>query len=91
MTPEQAAASAALEEAILRVVRAYDTDESVVGVVNDWIVVAAETKPDLYDATNDVTAYSVLMAGGGLPWHRAAGLLRAGMQHLGPAYVLDEG
>jgi hypothetical protein len=54
------------------------------GTLVDWIVVAAETKPNLNDPDDDVTAYSIIMPNGGIPWYRARGLMQAGI------YYLDE-
>lgn len=52
---------------------------SVHGTLVDWIVVAAETKADMSDPDEDVTAYSIIMPGGGIPWYRGRGLLEAGI------------
>ena len=52
--------------------------EATHGTLTDWIVVAAETKPDMDDPAEDVTAYSIIMPNGGIPWYRARGLLEAG-------------
>jgi len=56
--------------------------EATHGTMTDWIVIAAETKPDMDDPEDDVTAYSIIMPGGGIPWYRARGLLEAGIRYL---------
>lgn len=81
-TEEQKQADARLYEAIVATDRAYRTEESVDGVVTDYIVVAAVVKPNMEDPDDDLTAYSVLMSGGGLPYYRSQGLLKAGMKCL---------
>lgn len=81
-TEEQKQADARLYEAIVATDKAYRTEESVVGVVTDYIVVAAVVKPDMEDPDEDMTAYSVLMSGGGMPYYRSQGLLKAGMKCL---------
>lgn len=48
----------------------------------DWVVVAAETKPDMENPDDDLTAYSIIMPNGGIPWYRARGLLEAGIKYL---------
>lgn len=83
-TPEEREANDAIETAIERYRKAYRDahPEAVQGTLTDWIVVAAETAPDLEDAEEDVTAYTIIMAGGGIPWYRSIGLLTAGKHYL---------
>ena len=55
--------------------------EATHGTLTDWVVVAAETKPDMEDPSEDVTAYSIIMPNGGIPWYRSMGLLQAGVHY----------
>lgn len=82
MTPRERAAKAQIEAAIEEYRAAYAEahPEATQGVLGDWIVVAAETKPDLEDEENDLTAYSIIM--NGMPWYRSIGLLAAGKHYL---------
>lgn len=77
-------ASDALELAIDAFRIAYNNahPDATDGTIVDWIVVAAETKPNLSDPDDDVTAYSIIMPNGGIPWYRARGLLQAGIFYL---------
>jgi hypothetical protein len=81
---EERIANEALEVAIdaFRAAFMKAHPDNAYGTLVDWIVVAAETKPDMEDASEDVTAYSIIMPGGGIPWYRARGLLQAGIEYL---------
>jgi len=57
--------------------------EATHGTMTDWVVIAAETKPNMDEPEDDVTAYSIIMPGGSIPWYRARGLLQAGIHYLG--------
>lgn len=83
-TPEERAANDAIEAAIDAYRRIYCEahPEATNGTLTDWIVVSAETKPDMENPDDDVTAYSIVMPGGGIPWYRARGLLQAGCEFL---------
>jgi hypothetical protein len=83
MQSEVKATKAALEAAIEAYRAAYikANPDSTDGVLVDWIVISAETKPDMTDAEEDVTAYSIIMRDGS-PWYRAMGLLQAGRHYL---------
>lgn len=69
----------AIETALLAYRDAYAAahPEARVGALVDWIVVAAEVVPGA-TPDEDVTAYSIIMPGGGIPAYRAAGLLEMG-------------
>lgn len=56
--------------------------DATAGTTTDWIVVAAEVVPNMEDPDEDVTAYSIIMPRGGIPWYRARGLLEAGISYL---------
>lgn len=86
-TARERAANDAIEAAIDEYRAAYQEahPEVRLGTTVDWIVVAAETIPDMNDSAEDETSYSVIMPGGGIPTYRARGLLAAGIQ-----YVVDE-
>jgi len=56
--------------------------EATHGTLTDWIVIAAETVPNMEDSSEDVTAYSIIMPSGGIPWYRGRGLLEAGIRYL---------
>lgn len=81
-TAEQRAADEALHEAIERAVRAYEAGR---GLIQEWVVVVAEITP-AESPEDDEETYSIMMKDGGLPWHRAVGLLYAGIRqfHLEP-------
>ena len=83
-SPELIAANEAIEAAIeqFRIAYAAAHPEATQGTLVDWIVIAAETKPDMEDSDNDLTAYSIIMPGGGIPWYRSMGLLAAGKHYL---------
>lgn len=83
-TPEERMTNEGIERAINAFREAYRDNhpEATHGTLTDWIVVAAEIKPDMENPDDDVTAYSIIMAGGSIPWYRAYGLLRAGMHYL---------
>lgn len=83
-TPEERATNDAIEAAIEAYREAWRVShpESTHGTLVDWIVIAAETKPDMEDSSEDITAYSIIMPGGGIPWYRARGLLEAGITYL---------
>lgn len=87
-TPAEKATNDAIEMAIDAYRKAYmeanpEDEEVRYGTLVDWIVVAAETKPDLNgEAEDDITAYSFIMPGGSIPWYRARGLLEAGITYL---------
>src|SRR5678816_1149698 len=80
-TPEEIAANEAIEKAIEGYRDAYRIahPDATFGTLVDWVVVAAEIKPNMEDAAEDVTAYSIIMPGGAIPWYRARGLLEAGI------------
>lgn len=80
-TPKERETNDAIEAAIDAYRRAYCAShpDATDGTLTDWIVVAAETKPDMENPDDDVTAYSIVMPGGGIPWYRARGLLEAGV------------
>lgn len=77
-------ASVAIESAIEQYRDAYRAahPDATYGTMTDWVVIAAETKPDMDDPDEDITAYSIIMPGGGIPWYRARGLLEAGIHYL---------
>ena len=84
-TKRQKDAEAALEAAIIETAAAWaEGDDDSVGdtVLTDWIVVTAEIKPNMADADEDETVYSILMSNGGLPMYKALGLLHAGLARL---------
>lgn len=81
-TDRQKAATIALEAAIVEASAAWAGPDNDGMVIVDWVVVAAEIKPDLQDPDGDRTGYSILMTGGGLPWYKAVGLLQAGAKIL---------
>lgn len=83
-SPEEREANEAIEAAIeqYRAVWQKYHPESQEGTLVDWIVVAADTKPDLEDSSDDVTSYSIIMPKGGMPWYRARGLLEAGIEYM---------
>lgn len=83
-TEAQKVATAAIEAAIEQYRLAFReaNPEATNGVLGDWVLVAAETIPDMDDPADDVTAYSVIMAGGGMAWYRARGLLAAGIHYM---------
>lgn len=53
--------------------------EAVRGILQDWIVVAAENKPDADEACD---ALLIIMPGGGIPTYRAIGLLEMGRRYV---------
>lgn len=83
-TPEERATNDAIEAAIeaYREVYRVDHPEATHGTLVDWIVIAAEIKPDMDDSSEDITAYSIIMPNGGVPWYRSRGLLEAGIRYL---------
>lgn len=83
-TPEERAANDGIEAAIEAYRLAYHKahPDSAYGTLTDWIIVAAEVEPNMEDPDEDVTAFSIIMPGGGIPWYRARGLLEAGVQYL---------
>lgn len=83
-TPEERAANDAIEVAIDAYREAYRAahPDCTHGTMVDWVVIAAETKANMEDPSEDVTAYSIVMPGGGIPWYRARGLLEAGIAYL---------
>lgn len=83
-TPEERAAISALEAAIeaYRVAYSKAHPEALQdGTLIDWLVIAAALKPDAKDPEDDLTTYTVMMAGGSIPWYRAMGLLMAGKHY----------
>lgn len=80
----ETAATAAIEAAIEQYRAAYKAShpEAEFGILGDWIIVAAETVPDMEDSDNDRTAYSVMMTRGGIAGYRALGLLETGKRYV---------
>lgn len=81
-TPEERAAKAEIEAALEKYKQTFLAahPEGVHGTLTDWIVVFAETKPNLEDPDQDETAYSIVT--NNLPWYRARGLMEAGIQFM---------
>lgn len=84
-TPELRAATAGIEAAIeaYRVAFRAAYPDATHGILGDWIVVAAETVPDMDSPDDDETAYCIMMSNGGIAWYRARGLLQAGVEFIG--------
>lgn len=84
-TPEERAANDAIEAAIEAYRDAYRKahPDSTHGTLVDWILVAAEVQPNMENPEEDVTAFSIIMPNGGIPWYRGRGLLEAGILYLG--------
>jgi hypothetical protein len=91
-TQRQKDADAALELALIEASHAYleGDDGAIIGTMTDWIVVTAEVKPNMDDPDEDVTVYSVMSTGGGLPLYRALGLLQCGLKYINGATIDDE-
>lgn len=81
-TAEERSAKAAIEDAIERYREAFRKahPESTHGTLTDWILVAAEIKPNMEDPDEDFVAYSIVT--NNLPWYRARGLMEAGIQFM---------
>jgi len=81
---EERATNDAIEDAINAYREAFRQThpDATHGTIVDWIVVAAETKPNMEDSEEDITAYTIIMPNGGIPWYRARGLMEAGVKYL---------
>ena len=76
-TPEQAAAEAQLEAAILACAAAYEGPGEI---LTGWVLTATLTSGDLMDENS--TAYFRLSPDSGQPFHVTIGLLRYHLAHL---------
>lgn len=71
LTPEQKAANDELEKAIQVWLYTFLADTSPHAMLDDWMVITSVEDP----TEPDTTGYFRASAGGGMPHHRAIGLL----------------
>lgn len=87
LTPDQRAASEKLGEAIVNLVSLCG-DGLQVGVVTDWVVVAAQDK--FADDGERITSYNTLFSNGSLPDHIARGLMHSALDMLSGGWQRQE-
>lgn len=88
-TEREIAATKVMEAALTEFRDAYKEahPEARTGMITDWIIIASEIVPHPEDPEQDDTLYAVMVSGGNLAWHRAAGLLKWGEAWLEQADV----